>query len=558
VRKAAILFVLAVLLPSLVLAWLAFRSLRDQELISERQRDLLCEGIAVSVVKDVVEIITEQQTLFGQRVEMLLGKFRQNDAATRMDEFMPAMLPVAKTGFAISSDGQLLAPSLLGRPSARRFRLQHERFLTSKESAQVYWEGPKGQVNLSALDAAPEKGSKSKPVSAEADFRQLVGDRTQGTVARFAGNELSLMFWYRPPRQPETIFGIEVDLAKLGDLLKEAVRTSLPAGMRVAILNENTQPVAVSDSAFQTDWRQSFESVEIGDLLPHWKVGVYLLNPKQLSAAVNTVKLTLSLSIALSLLSIFVGGWLIFRDLQRELRQARLRTDFVSNVSHELKTPLTSIRMFSELLVEGRVDDESKRREYLRVIVTEAARLTRLISNVLDFARMERGDKPYRFQRTDIVGVTRETLDAYRPQLEASGFVVELISPAGPIYAWADRDTISQVLLNLLSNAEKYSSDQKKVRVILEGVSGQIRLTVEDRGRGVPPGCEQKIFEQFFRAHDSLSDAIPGAGLGLAVATQIARSHKGKLWHEHRTGGGSRFVLEIPQLDSHENPGHRG
>jgi two-component system sensor histidine kinase KdpD len=85
-----------------------------------------------------------------------------------------------------------------------------------------------------------------------------------------------------------------------------------------------------------------------------------------------------------------------------------------------------------------------------------------------------------------------------------------------------------------------------------------VQIAVEDRGRGVPRGCEEKIFEQFFRAHDALSDAVPGAGLGLAVATQIARAHRGTLWHEHREGGGSRFVLEIPRLDANEDPDHRG
>src|SRR5437667_19428 len=118
--------------------------------------------------------------------------------------------------------------------------------------------------------------------------------------------------------------------------------------------------------------------------------------------------------------AIGIGSMLIVADLNRQLKLARQKTDFVSNVSHELKTPLTSIRMFSELLAEGRVTDPVKQRSYLAIITAEAARLTRLINNVLDFSRMERGEKEYNFAPADLVAVVRETAQSYRPHLEAS------------------------------------------------------------------------------------------------------------------------------------------
>src|SRR5262249_15396741 len=154
----------------------------------------------------------------------------------------------------------------------------------------------------------------------------------------------------------------------------------------------------------------------------------------------------------------------------------------------------------SELLEGGRVENESKQRQYLHVITTEAARLTRLINNVLDFARIKRDEKPYHFCRTDIVQVAQETLDTFRPQLEATGFVVEMQTPEGPLDVWGDRDAIGQVLLNLLSNAEKYSLDRKEVRLVITAGKTEVQIVVEDRGRGVPRGCEERIFEQFFRA----------------------------------------------------------
>ena len=130
------------------------------------------------------------------------------------------------------------------------------------------------------------------------------------------------------------------------------------------------------------------------------------------------------------MLAIGVGSWLIVRSLNFELKLARQKTDFVSNVSHELKTPLTSIRMFSELLAEGQVADPAKQRSYLDSIITaEAARLTRLINNVLDFSRLERGEKKYNFQPCDLVEVVRTAAQTFRPHLEAGGFKFDCVLP---------------------------------------------------------------------------------------------------------------------------------
>jgi signal transduction histidine kinase len=250
------------------------------------------------------------------------------------------------------------------------------------------------------------------------------------------------------------------------------------------------------------------------------------------------------------MLAIGIGSWLIVSDLRRQLTLSRQKSDFVSNVSHELKTPLTSIRMFSELLAEGRITEESRRREYLGIISAETARLTRLINNVLDFARIERGEKKYRFVPCDLVSIVAETVESYRPQLEASGFAVRCELPAGPVPVNAERDALAQVLLNLISNAEKYSSERKEITVRLKAGQQQAVIEVLDRGIGVPPGCEEKIFEQFYRAHDSLSSGIQGSGLGLTLARQIARAHGGEIFCQARDGGGSCFTFKLPLVES--------
>jgi len=210
---------------------------------------------------------------------------------------------------------------------------------------------------------------------------------------------------------------------------------------------------------------------------------------------------------------------------------------------------LTSIRMFSELLAEHRVADPAKQRAYLQIITAETARLTRLINNVLDFSRMERGEKKYNFRDADLLNIVRETVETYRPHLENCGFELDCALSPGQLPVRADADAIAQIIVNLLSNAEKYSNGDKKIIVEAGRRDGPLpcaELRILDRGAGVPRGSEEKIFEKFYRAHDSLSSGIQGSGLGLTLARQIARAHGGDVVYELREGGGSCFSLRLP------------
>jgi signal transduction histidine kinase len=169
-----------------------------------------------------------------------------------------------------------------------------------------------------------------------------------------------------------------------------------------------------------------------------------------------------------------------------------------------------------------------------------------LINNVLDFAKLERGEKKYRFEPVDLATLARETCETYQPHLEGDGFALRCDIPPQPLPVKADRDAISQVLVNLLSNAEKYGGEKKQIDLTAERNGNTVAIKVMDRGAGVPAGCEEKIFEQFFRAHDSLSSGIQGSGLGLTLARQIARAHGGDVTFNPRDGGGSCFTLRLP------------
>jgi signal transduction histidine kinase len=410
------------------------------------------------------------------------------------------------------------------------------------------------QINVAQKQAVPDDNQQplSKVAASEAEFRQLIGDASDGMLARFVNNRLNVLFWCRSPRDPRLIFGSLIALPRLIAGLQPLLQQMEPALREQicgALLDDTGKPVALSHPDFHTTWKRPFVATEIGEALPHWEVAVYLLDPAKLTQSARTLRLTLGLLIALLVLAIGVGSWLIVSDLNRQVLLARQKTDFVSNVSHELKTPLTSIRMFSELLAEGRVGDPAKQRSYLAIITAETARLTRLINNVLDFARLERGEKKYNFQNCDLVAVVRETAETYRPHLETNGFQFECELPGSPLWVNGDRDALAQVVVNLLSNAEKYSDSRKEILIQVEPRPAplpHLEVKVCDRGLGVPPGCEEKIFEQFYRAHDALSSGIQGSGLGLTLARQIARAHGGEILCEPRPGGGACFAFSLP------------
>ena len=415
------------------------------------------------------------------------------DVAKTFDDLLCRDWPLAQVGFTVTLTGDILSPSPYGRSDARKFYSDNSRFLASRETVEVYSntkqmlsgqnlgnnlaglnnssignvqspplslslaqnEGsadagkrylsnkgqqprsvnPQQQAGAVQKSAGPEDNPQqlSKLAASEAEFRQLIGDDMEGALARFVDNRLNVLLWWRPPGDPESVFGTQLALPRLIESLRPLVQETEPAvrgEICLALLDDTARPVALSHPGFRANWKRPFVATEIGEILPHWEVAVYLLNPARLTQSAHTLQLTLGLLISVLLVAIGVGSWLIVADLNRQLRLARQKTDFVSNVSHELKTPLTSIRIFSELLADGRVKDPGKQRSYLRIITAETARLTRLINNVLDFARLERGEKKYSFQPCDLVEVVRETADTYRPNLESNGFQFG-VRPAG-------------------------------------------------------------------------------------------------------------------------------
>ncbi|MGD8394354.1 MAG: HAMP domain-containing sensor histidine kinase, partial [Candidatus Eiseniibacteriota bacterium] len=244
-----------------------------------------------------------------------------------------------------------------------------------------------------------------------------------------------------------------------------------------------------------------------------------------------------------------ITAFFLIRWLTREIEYADLKTSFVSNVSHELKTPLALIRLYAETLELDRCGDAEQRRSCLQTISRESDRLTRLIDNVLDLSRIESGAMRYRLERTDITTVVDETLDAYRYHLDEQGFRVELDLVERPLVARVDAGALTQALVNLLDNAVKYSREVKEITVACRREGACALVSVRDRGEGIDREELPRIFETFYRGSGNGDAPAPGFGLGLALVHHIAAAHGGRVRVESHVGEGSTFTLELPLAD---------
>jgi signal transduction histidine kinase len=240
------------------------------------------------------------------------------------------------------------------------------------------------------------------------------------------------------------------------------------------------------------------------------------------------------------------GAYLLWRDVRREMRLAETRSRFVSAVSHELKTPLTAIRMFAETLYDDDPADAGTHREYLETIVNESERLTRLLNNVLDFSKIERGQKAYRREPHSLEEIVRSTARAMQYPLEQKRFALRLQIEADIPRAQVDRDAIEQALLNLLGNAMKYSGKNRDIELRLRSEDGEAVIEVSDRGVGIEPAELTRIFERFYRVPSSENERISGTGLGLTLVQHIAEAHDGRVEVKSDPGQGSTFSLFLP------------
>lgn len=659
-KRIVLVLLLAILLPAVLLAGLALRSLRDQELVVESQRTRLlqsgCDGLAGRINR----FLDDLRVFHEQLVEEIVSEEGAR-AETDFDALVRERWSQAAAATVVRDGTTILTAQPEPGSVGDRFLAANGDFLTNRRVVEVFQAAPLGalveaeevhrkesappppgepieerrqRTALQKVKVAVPESRNAMPLSTSAapapapaattasaspvaeipaavaatpssmaataadgaapaaalQFRNVapmqqrvareegrVADQTmssgaalnvssftpanvynnqvtsggdEGAVSRLVDGNLHVLLWKRHPRNPSLTFWTELDLnavkADLSGILADSPDAASPEAC-FALLDSDGAPAARTRPDFTADWSLPFVASEVGPLLPRWEVAAYLIDPGSLNADARRVRMTLWIVILALVGAVATGSVLVARSVGDEMRLAARKTDFVGNVSHELKTPLTSIRMFSELLAGPGADDPRKTRHYAEILSRESARLSRLINRLLDFSKLDRGEMRLERAPVDLAVVVRETVGDLRESLEAAGMklVLDLPASGGPVVA-GDRDALAQVVVNLLGNAVKYAAAGKDVDIAVGTGGGRAVLSVSDRGPGVPRAHRRRIFERFYRVDDSINSGIDGSGIGLALCRQIAERHGGSIRHEPRKGGGSAFVLTLP------------
>jgi two-component system phosphate regulon sensor histidine kinase PhoR len=248
---------------------------------------------------------------------------------------------------------------------------------------------------------------------------------------------------------------------------------------------------------------------------------------------------------------IFAGGiYFLYSNIRREIYLSQAKSEFVSNVSHEIRTPLSLIGMFAETLETGRVNTEEKKREYYGIISKETQRLSRIVNRILNFSQLEANKKTFNFQPVQVNDLCADILKMYFYPMQEKGFAFEFNQDKNAPQIRADKESISEVLVNLVDNAIKYSRDNKKV-TITTGVEGRYTfVAVRDQGIGIAKNHQRDIFDQFYRAPTGDVHTTKGSGLGLALVKKIVEAHDGEIKVDSAPDKGSTFTVFFPYINT--------
>jgi signal transduction histidine kinase len=379
----------------------------------------------------------------------------------------------------------------------------------------------------------------------------LSGTEVKSTSERLSGvfqNERFLVSWAAiQDLKPGQIYysGLKWDLNLLRNhTIPEILKVlSKDSGLDLQIVDEAKQDIssannrAVSGESLSLAFRQF--------PLP-WKLFASHPEIRTLENSARREIFFYGFLLAVIIVLMLFGAVMIARDISRESETNRLRTEFVNNISHELKTPLTLIRLYGETLQRKDNLTDGEKKECYEIITKESERLSHLINNVLDFSRIEMGRKEFNFKKGFLQEVIKDTLESYRYHLEKKGFtVLSYIADDLPEMDF-DGEAVASVLVNLLSNAMKFSPEEKEVTVRLFRDNENAVLRVADKGTGIPKKEIPKIFERFYQAENNTATEAKGSGLGLTLVKHIVEAHGGTIEVDSEVGKGSMFTVRLP------------
>ncbi|UCG85078.1 MAG: hypothetical protein JSW71_14190 [Gemmatimonadota bacterium] len=362
----------------------------------------------------------------------------------------------------------------------------------------------------------------------------------EGHEVTWADEQPVLAVWHGSDERTVALLGGATHLAE--DWIGALESTLAEQGVAIAFSDLNgrdlTPPV---DSV-----RQLAATRAVADTRLPWALRVVSADPLSDFAQLRDRRRLMLLGLAVLALLVLVGLYAVTRGVSRELEVARLQSDFVAAVSHEFRTPLTSLRQLAELLSSGRVASEERRAQYYRVLERESGRLHRLVEGLLDFGRMEAGALEFSWERVIPGDLVRTVVQEFETELSDSGYHIELSTDAPMPTVRADSEALGRAVWNLLDNAVKYSPDCKRVSVSVSQVDGHLAIAVHDEGVGIPATERAAIFEKFIRGTSCDGRGTKGTGIGLSMVKHIVDAHGGKVRVESKVGQGSTFTILLP------------
>jgi signal transduction histidine kinase len=348
-------------------------------------------------------------------------------------------------------------------------------------------------------------------------------------------------------------FGYGFRAEYVGDVVLPQLLAPIELGGSLAVGIQDEQGRWRSPDLSTTPAGQAPDAVladaRLQQALPGWRVALVDPEGRSLSDIVGRENRLYGASMVLLVAVLAAGVTFTVRAASREVELSRLRSEFVAHVTHDLKTPLALIRMYSETLESG-LGNEAQRNEFLTVIRRESERLTHLINNVLDFRKVDSGTREFAFTRENLVALVRDAVEAYGYFFDRAGVTVETTWPSGPLVVSVDRDAMAQALLNLLQNALKHGAAGRYVGVTVGTGGDDALVSVIDRGRGIPASEHARIFEKYHRVDTREVTGGTGSGLGLAIVKHTVEAHGGRVEVTSAPGSGSTFTMRLPLADA--------
>ncbi|WP_370280449.1 sensor histidine kinase [Pontibacterium sp.] len=585
-KRTPILLASLIIVPLILLAWFGVRLQSNQQELLKLQLGALIEAQLSDVDAQMVQHFARLQDALDQQIDDLYRSGNFTFQPQAIDSLIKQSPQIANV-FVMEADGKRLYPMRGSELTSgeRRFLNQIHELLATPN---LFYDKPRDPTlvtpSLATQSAAPEQYLRSEPIAAQkaappqkitlrapavtysADIVQadiateqvVVAAQPQagfdtaasGWIAWYADTRLHHIYWRR--NNEGTVIGFALNGARLtADLI-----TNLPTSpiqiqadaplhnAEIRLINSRGEQIYAWGQLAEDALVKSSKPLKLLPLshpLGSWRLEYYApaLNVQGASW------ISMALVILATTLGLSVIAWLIYREYQRDMRLAQQRVNFVNQVSHELKTPLTNVRMYAEMLEQSLpYDPESERSQrYVGVISNESQRLSRLIDNVLSFSRLGRGSHTITPMPGTVADCVETVVEHFTPALSQRGLKV-VYSAEDRTLVQIDCGALEQILNNLLSNCEKYAANSGEIAIRSWSDAGMSYLRVADNGPGIPKADWHMVFTPFYRCSNQLTDGVTGTGIGLGLAREIARSHGGDLVIESSDQGAS-FLISL-------------